>query len=114
MSLFEYKRSIELSAQHSFAELIMAAMRIADDETILKLEAAFPKIYKEALDRFQSTGGLMPWERFVLENPPVPPRRKTLIKSGKRILKKNIIKFRKRLKIYGQRINVAKGRKYEP
>lgn len=98
VSLFEYRRSIELSAHYSFTEIIMSAFRLADDTNIEKLKTAFPKIYEEAIERYNAKGGMLPRERFVLENPPVRHKPRTMIHKGKRLIKKNIVSFRKAIR----------------
>lgn len=48
MSLHEYKQSIEIDDKdYQFYALIMAAMRKADDNNMLKLRSLFPDTFEE-------------------------------------------------------------------
>lgn len=63
MSLYDYKRSIDIAAEdYPFYALIMAAMEQADDINMSKLIFAFPELYKELMERYNSPGGLLQGE----------------------------------------------------
>lgn len=63
MSRHDYLASRKLSLEdHTFATLIMTAMRKADSENIDKLRIAFPDIAAEFKYRYWSGGGFMPGE----------------------------------------------------
>lgn len=63
MSLYDYKRSIEIAAKdYPFYSLVMAAMRQADSDNMEKLHTAFPWIYEELQLRYNAPGGLLPNE----------------------------------------------------
>lgn len=67
MSLYDYKQSIEIDKQdYPFYGLIMAAMRKADYENIQKLITAFPDVYKEFNERYNSPGGLIGREKYEM------------------------------------------------
>jgi hypothetical protein len=58
MSLLDYEHSIDLyKYNYSFASLIMAAMRKADDENMAKLVAAWTDIFIELQQRYNAPGG---------------------------------------------------------
>jgi len=50
---YDYEQSIRLSSE-SFYSLIMAAMRGADTDNLEKLQAAWPGVWRELQDRYQS------------------------------------------------------------
>lgn len=63
MSLHEYLRSEELAKQNEpFYALIMAAMRKADTGNANELHRAFPKVWAELEQRYNSPGGFLPGE----------------------------------------------------
>jgi len=63
MSLYDYKKSLEISAKDPpFASLIMAAIRKADTDNTIKLGDVFPDIFNELQKRYWSPGGLLPEE----------------------------------------------------
>jgi hypothetical protein len=60
VSLYDYVVSKRLGAEDApFYALIMAAIRKADTENLLKLKAAWPEIYKEFEARYFAPGGLL-------------------------------------------------------
>ncbi len=61
MSLYDYRRSLEIS--ESFCSLIMAAMRDADDNNLMKLKSQWPEVWAELSERYNSSGGLTEEER---------------------------------------------------
>jgi len=63
MSLYDYKKSLEISAKDPpFASLIMAAIRKADTKNNTKLKDTFPDIFNELQTRYWAPGGLLPEE----------------------------------------------------
>ena len=63
MSHHDYITSRTLAFEdHSFAALIMAAMRKADTVNTAILEQAFPEIHTELKRRYWSGGGFLPGE----------------------------------------------------
>lgn len=73
MSLFDYQRSLELSSEPFYA-LIMAAMRQADDENLLKLKFVFPRTWSELQLRYNLPGGLLESEKPITP----PPQKESL------------------------------------
>jgi hypothetical protein len=66
MSLHSYKVSQEISKEdYPFSALIMAAMRKADSQNIVKLTLAFPEIWDELDERYWTPGGLIASEGGV-------------------------------------------------
>lgn len=64
MSLHEYQQSIELGKlNYPFYTLILTAMRDADSENLTKLRIAFPTVFNELIDRYNSPNGVLPWEQ---------------------------------------------------
>jgi hypothetical protein len=64
MSLFDYRKSIELSKlDFSFYTLIMSAMRKADSDNIEKLKLVFPEVHKEFSERYNAPGGFLKDEK---------------------------------------------------
>jgi len=60
MSLYDYKKSLEISTDDPpFAALIMAAIRKADSKNLMKLKSVFPKIYMEFKRRYDAPGGIL-------------------------------------------------------
>ena len=58
MSFFDYKASQEIAMRdYPFFALIMAAMRQADTDNLIKLQAAFPEVWREILARYNAPGG---------------------------------------------------------
>lgn len=58
MSLYDYIESKELAAQdRSFYALVMAAMRRADSFNHARLNAAFPEVHRELLERYDRPFG---------------------------------------------------------
>lgn len=61
MSLYDYEQSKEIAAHdYQFYALIMAAIRQADTDNLLKLELAFPRQAAELRRRYDMPGGLLP------------------------------------------------------
>lgn len=60
MSLHEYLTSNAIEQlDPPFYSLIMAAMRKADSTNILKLQEAFPDVWKELDRRYRTRGGIL-------------------------------------------------------
>lgn len=60
MSLHGYHYSLKLAEKDPpFEALIMAAMRKADSDNILRLRAAFPRIWREIQERYNAPGGII-------------------------------------------------------
>ena len=69
MGYQEYKASqrlellaLELDA-NAFFSLLMAAMRSADTDNLDKLQAAFPRVHTELVDRYNAPGGELSGEK---------------------------------------------------
>jgi len=61
MSLYDYRYSIELSADDPpFHALIMAAMRKADTDNLERLKAAWPDVWDELCRRYKANFGRLP------------------------------------------------------
>lgn len=61
MSLYDYERSISISAKDEpFYALIMAAFRQADTGNLERLKNAFPAIWREFYARYHAPGGMLP------------------------------------------------------
>ena len=71
MSFYDYEVSKLISAgtctvpDPPFAALIMAAIRKADTDNVAKIELAWPRIYKEFVERYHAPGGILPDEGIV-------------------------------------------------
>jgi hypothetical protein len=66
MSLHSYQVSLEICKEDPpFSALIMAAMRRADSDNIIKLQLAFPDIWSELDERYWTQGGLIASEGGV-------------------------------------------------
>lgn len=66
MSLRDYELSIELLRyvnDDTFYALIMAAMRLADTDNMVKLKWAWPDVARELQARYNAPGGLLPGEQ---------------------------------------------------
>ena len=64
MSLYDYRKSQELSAEDPpFYALIMAAMRQADSVNADMLAEAFPMTRRELQARYNAPGGVLPGDR---------------------------------------------------
>lgn len=64
MSLYDYKRSQELSANDEpFYALLMAAMRKADTRNTEKFKAAWPEVWEELYARYHAPGGIIASDR---------------------------------------------------
>jgi hypothetical protein len=58
MTWFDYRASQELEREdYSFAALIMAAMRRADNDNATKLREAWPALWEELDERYHAPGG---------------------------------------------------------
>jgi len=58
MSWFDYKASQVLEHEdYSFAALLMAAMRRADNDNLSKLKEAWPELWQELSERYRLPGG---------------------------------------------------------
>jgi hypothetical protein len=63
MSLYDYEQGREIESQgHPFYALVQAAMRQADSDNILRLQAAFPEVHAELTARYNAPGGLLEGE----------------------------------------------------
>jgi len=63
MSLYDYKMSQTIGTKDfPFYALIMAAMRKADDNNLMRLQSAFPEVYRELKARYDAPGGSLPGE----------------------------------------------------
>ncbi len=62
MSLYDYNESKKIEA--SFAAIIMAALRKADDVNAMLLRSAFPDICDELRRRYDAPGGLLPEDKM--------------------------------------------------
>lgn len=63
MSYHEYKESQDISRQgFTFYAIIMAAMRQADTDNIIRLRIAFPEVYQELDRRYHAPDGLIDGE----------------------------------------------------
>lgn len=61
MSLYSYRQSQKISADDpDFDALIMAAMRKADTDNLVRLSHTFPLIHAELLKRYHAPGGIIP------------------------------------------------------
>lgn len=64
MSLYDYQCSLTLSKEDPpFSALIMSAIRKADSENADKLEAAWPEVWREFAERYNTPGGVIEVER---------------------------------------------------
>ena len=66
MSLYEYIRSVEVTAQvatEPFYAVVMALMRLADDENRAKLQEMWPDVWAELQARYMAGGGVLPGDR---------------------------------------------------
>jgi hypothetical protein len=64
MSHYDYEVSKHIAAQDwPFYALIMAAMRQADTENLMKLKAVFPMVHHELQTRYNTPGGFLQEER---------------------------------------------------
>lgn len=60
MSYHEYKVSQEIAQKdYPFYALIMAAMRKADTDNVIKLQREFPEVYLELDRRYHAPDGLL-------------------------------------------------------
>lgn len=60
MSLYDYRKSIEISANDPpFYALIMSAMRQADTQNAERLKKAWPSVWIELEARYNAPGGLL-------------------------------------------------------
>ena len=60
MSLYDYKAAEEMRLKDPpFYALIMAAMVRADSNNIVKLQDAFPEVWRELEQRYHAPGGVL-------------------------------------------------------
>lgn len=60
MSLYDYKESQVIeSKDYPFYALIMAAMRKADSTNQAILQQAYPRLWRELVDRYNAPGGVL-------------------------------------------------------
>lgn len=60
MSLYDYESGQRIEAEgYPFYALVQAAMRQADSDNILRLQAAFPEVHAELTERYNAPGGLL-------------------------------------------------------
>lgn len=60
MSLYDYKESQEIAHNgFSFYALIMAAMRSADTDNLVKMQTAWPDVWRELQARYNAPGGII-------------------------------------------------------
>lgn len=63
MSLYDYQVSKEIDSQgYPFYALLMAAMRQADTDNMVKLRAEWPEVDAELRARYHAPGGVLPLE----------------------------------------------------
>lgn len=68
MSYYDYAVSQELAKMDPpFYALVMAAMRKADSDNIVRLRNLFPETYAELFARYHAPGGYLPGEVAVQE-----------------------------------------------
>lgn len=61
MSLYDYRRSLQLNIQgEPFYALVMAAMRQADTDNLALLREAFPETFAELVARIDARNGVLP------------------------------------------------------
>ena len=66
MSLYDYRASQDVALTRvPFYALIMAAMRQADSDNVVKLRAEFPETWDELQLRYHAPGGLLDGEVAV-------------------------------------------------
>ena len=64
MSLYDYKMSQKIASEdYPFYALIMTAMRQADSDNIDLLKFAFPDVWRELKERYNSPGGFLAGEK---------------------------------------------------
>ncbi len=64
MSRFDYEQSKKIAAQdYTFYALIMAAMRQADSENVIRLQTMFPDTWDEFSRRWNAPGGVLEGEK---------------------------------------------------
>ena len=67
MSLFDYQQSKIIAAQdYPFYALLMAAMRQADTDNLIRLDAEWPDVVREFRARYRAPGGILPLDREQL------------------------------------------------
>ena len=73
MSYHEYIMSREMERKdYPFYGLIMAAIRKADSNNIVKLRMAFPEVYAEFVRRYNAPGGILPEDGIPVHRPECP------------------------------------------
>lgn len=64
MSLHDYEVSKEIAAEdYPFYALVMAAIRQADTDNLVRLRTAFPNTYGEMMARYRAPGGIIPSDK---------------------------------------------------
>ena len=65
---FDYEASLSIAMKGPpFYGVIMAAMRLADTESLEKLRAAWPAVFEELQARYHAPGGYLPDELAAIE-----------------------------------------------
>jgi len=60
MSLYDYNVSREIESKgYPFYALLMAAIRQADSDNLVKLRDAFPEVFRELNLRYNAGGGIL-------------------------------------------------------
>lgn len=63
MSLFDYEAGRAIEAEgYPFYAIVQAAMRQADTDNLMRLQAAFPEVHAELLARYNAPGGVLEGE----------------------------------------------------
>lgn len=66
MSRYDYEQGKKIEAyQFPFYAIIQAAMRQADTDNTKKLKEAFPEVWEELHERYNSPGGFLPSDYAV-------------------------------------------------
>jgi len=61
MSRYDYEKSQELAAEgYPYYAIIMAAMRLSDNDNEELLRSAWPQIWDELYKRYNAPGGVIP------------------------------------------------------
>lgn len=69
MSRYNYEQGKKIACyEFPFYALIQAAMRQADSDNIEKLKKAFPEMWKELHDRYNSPGGFLDSDYIGLDS----------------------------------------------
>ena len=60
MSRYDYEQGKKIAMnEYPFYALIQAAMRQADTDNSMKLQRAFPEVWKELQERYKAPGGFL-------------------------------------------------------